>query len=91
MKLGSLNALCSTIDRGNVILCISNINNVDITPADLYEIVTIREPSLATITKPLFINTRGETVDPEFELSKKYTTVGYLTKPINLTVQSFLL
>jgi hypothetical protein len=25
-------------------------------------------------------------VDPEFELSKKYPTVGYLTKPVNFTV-----
>ena len=24
--------------------------------------------------------------NPEFELSKKYPTVGYLTKPVNLTV-----
>jgi hypothetical protein len=31
-------------------------------------------------------NARGGFVDPEFELSKKYPTVGYLTKPINLTV-----
>jgi hypothetical protein len=59
------------------------------TPLGIYSIpliVTIREPSVATITKPIFINTRGGTVDPEFELSKKYPTVGYLTKPINLTV-----
>jgi hypothetical protein len=25
-------------------------------------------------------------VDPEFELYKKYPTVGYLTKPVNFTV-----
>lgn len=59
------------------------------TPLGIYTIpliVTIREPSLATITKPISINTRGGIVDPEFELSKKYPTVGYLTKPINLTV-----
>ncbi len=59
------------------------------TPLGIYTIpliVTIREPSVATITKPISINTRGGTVDPEFELSKKYPTVGYLTKPINLTV-----
>ncbi len=49
-------------------------------------IVTIREPSVATITKPISINKRGGTVDPAFELSKKYPTVGYLTKPMNLTV-----
>jgi hypothetical protein len=59
------------------------------TPLGIYTIpliVTIREPSVATITKPISINTRGGTVDPEFELSKKYPTVGYLTKPINLTI-----
>ena len=47
--------------------------------------VTIREPSVATTTKPISINTRGG-VDAEFELSKKYPTVGYLTQPINLTL-----
>jgi hypothetical protein len=49
-------------------------------------IATIREPSLATITKPLSTNLTSGTVDPEFELSKKYPTVGYLTKPVNFTV-----
>jgi hypothetical protein len=49
-------------------------------------IVTIREPSLATITKPISTNTNSGILDPEFELSKKYPTVGYLTKPINFTV-----
>mgnify|MGYP003575594672 CR=1 FL=1 len=49
-------------------------------------IATIREPSLATITKPISTNTSNATVDPEFELSKKYPTVGYLTKPVNFTV-----
>jgi hypothetical protein len=59
------------------------------TPLGIYTIpfiVTIREPSLATATKPISINTRGGTVDPEFELSKQYPTVGYLTKPINMTI-----
>jgi hypothetical protein len=59
------------------------------TPLGIYTIpliVTIREPSIATITKPISVNTTGGTVDPEFELSKKYPTVGYLTKPVNLTV-----
>ena len=49
-------------------------------------IVTIREPSAATLTKPISINGREGKVDPEFELSKKYPTVGYLTRPLNLTV-----
>ena len=59
------------------------------TPLGIYTIpliVTIREPSAATLTKPISTNPRGGIVDPEFELSKKYPTVGYLTQPINLTV-----
>lgn len=42
--------------------------------------------SVATITIPISTNPRGGIVDPEFELSKKYPTVGHLTKPINLTI-----
>jgi hypothetical protein len=49
-------------------------------------IVTIREPSMATLTKPISINSARGTVDAEFELSKKYPTVGYLTKPVNFTI-----
>ena len=49
-------------------------------------IVTIREPSIATQTKPISVDSRGGTVDPEFELSKKYPTVGYLTRSVNFTV-----
>jgi hypothetical protein len=59
------------------------------TPLGIYSvplIVTIREPSVATLTKPISVNTKGGTVDPEFELSKKYPTDGYLTKPVNFTV-----
>ena len=59
------------------------------TPLGIYTIpliVTIREPSAATLTKPISINAREGKVDPEFELSKKYPTVGYLTRPLNLTV-----
>lgn len=59
------------------------------TPLGIYTIpliVTIREPSMATTTKPTFTAPIGGTVDPKFELSVKYPTVGYLTKPINLTV-----
>ena len=59
------------------------------TPLGIYTIpliVTIREPSMATTTKPTFITPLGGTLDPKFELAKKYPTVGYLTKPINLTV-----
>jgi hypothetical protein len=59
------------------------------TPLGIYTVplvVTIREPSTATTTKPTYISPRGGTVDPKFELSKKYPTVGYLTKPVNFTV-----
>ncbi|HZI71392.1 MAG TPA: hypothetical protein VFD60_09540 [Nitrososphaeraceae archaeon] len=59
------------------------------TPLGIYTIpliATIREPSAATITKPISINTRGGTVNPKFELSKKFPTVGYLTRPLSLTV-----
>lgn len=59
------------------------------TPIGIYSIpliVTIREPSEATITKPISTESLGGKVDPEFEISKEYPTVGYLTRPINLTV-----
>ena len=59
------------------------------TPLGIYTIpliATIREPSIATTTKPISITTTDGTVDPEFELSKKFPTVGYLTKPVDLTV-----
>jgi len=59
------------------------------TPLGIYTVpllATIREPSIATTTKPISINPRGGFVDPEFELSKKYPTVGYISKPISLTV-----
>jgi hypothetical protein len=49
--------------------------------------VTIREPSIATLTKPITINITHGAIVPEFELSKKYPVVGYLTKPINFTVR----
>ena len=59
------------------------------TPLGIYTIplvVTIREPSMATTTKPTYTAPQSGTVDPEFELSKKYPTVGFLTKPVNFTV-----
>ena len=59
------------------------------TPLGIYTvplIATIREPSIATLTKPISTNTTRGVVDPEFELSKQYPTVGYLTKPVNFTV-----
>lgn len=59
------------------------------TPLGIYSIpliVTIREPSEATLTKPISVNTSRRAVDPEIELSEKYPTVGSLTKLVNLTV-----
>lgn len=48
-------------------------------------IVKIREPSVATITKPISANLRGGMVD-RVQLSKKYPTVGSITLPVNLTI-----
>jgi hypothetical protein len=48
--------------------------------------VTIREPSVAALTKPISINTKAGQVDPNSVLSKRYPTVGYLTRPVNLTI-----
>jgi hypothetical protein len=59
------------------------------TPLGIYTIplvATIREPSIATTTKPTYTAPQSGTVDPEFELSKRYPTVGFLTKPVNFTV-----
>ena len=50
-------------------------------------IVEIREPSVATVTKPIFVNSIGGVVDPKFELSKKIINrAGFLTLPVNLTI-----
>jgi hypothetical protein len=40
-----------------------------------------------TLTKPITVNITHGAIVPEFELSKKYPVVGYLTKPINFTVR----
>lgn len=59
------------------------------TPLGIYSIpliVTIREPSEAVITKPISEKSLEGKVDPEFKIAKEYPTVGYLTKPINLTI-----
>ena len=59
------------------------------TPLGIYSIpmiVTVREPSVATLTKPITINEKGGIVDPEFELSKRFPTIGYITRPLNLTI-----
>ncbi len=59
------------------------------TPLGIYTIpliATIREPSIATVTKPISVNATRGAVDPKFELSKKFPTVGYLTKPVSFTI-----
>jgi hypothetical protein len=59
------------------------------TPLGIYTIpliVTIREPSAATLAKLISINTRGGMLNPEFALSKKYPTGGFLTRPLILTI-----
>ena len=48
--------------------------------------LTIREPSVAALTKPISINTKAGQVDPNSVISKNYPTVGYLTRPVNLTI-----
>ena len=48
------------------------------TPLGIYSVpllVTIREPSIATLTKPISTNITHGVIDPEFELSKKYPAV----------------
>ena len=37
-------------------------------------------------TSPKFNDTATGSVDPEFQVSKKYPTVGYITNPANLTI-----
>jgi hypothetical protein len=59
------------------------------TPIGIYTIplnVTIREPSVAALTKPISINTKAGQVDPNSVMSRSYSAVGYLTKPVNLTI-----
>jgi hypothetical protein len=49
-------------------------------------IASIMIQTTATSTKPIFNNTVSGFVDPEFELSKKYPTTGYITRQANLTI-----
>ena len=89
-------AIASGFNSSEIIVNVERIQpplfKIDIpkeTPLGIYSIpliVTIREPSEAVITKPINVDSSGGKVDPEVEISKKYPTVGYLTKPINLTV-----
>ncbi len=58
------------------------------TPEGIYTIhliTSILEPSIATLSKPIFYNKASGFIDPEFLISKKYSSIGYITSPTNLT------
>jgi len=58
------------------------------TPVGIYTVpftTSIMVQTMATSTKPIFDSTVSGFVDPEFKLSKRYPTVGYITNPGNLT------
>jgi hypothetical protein len=58
------------------------------TPIGIYTIplnVTIREPSIAALTKPISIDTKSGQ-DPKSAITKRYPIVGYITRPVNLTI-----
>jgi hypothetical protein len=38
------------------------------------------------LTKPIFNNKVSGILDPEFLVSKKYPSIGYITSPTNLTI-----
>ena len=75
----------SLFGNGSLVL-LEIFDGIVVVAASKFLIVTIREPSIATQTKPIPTNTTRGVVDPKFELSKKFPTVGYLTKPVNFTV-----
>jgi hypothetical protein len=59
------------------------------TPIGIYTIplnVTTREPSIAVLTKPISIDTKSGRIDPHSIMSKRYPTVDYMTRPVNLTI-----
>jgi hypothetical protein len=65
---------------------------VDVSPQTSVGIYTlpftasIMVQTTATSTKPIFDSTVSGFIDPEFKLSKRYPTVGYITNPGNLTI-----
>ena len=59
------------------------------TPIGIYTIplnVTIRQPSVAVLTKPISINTKSGQMDLNSIISKRYPTVGYISRTVNLTI-----
>ena len=49
-------------------------------------VTSILIQSSVTSTKPIFNDTVSGFVSPEFQVSKKYPTIGYITSPANLTI-----
>jgi hypothetical protein len=60
------------------------------TPVGIYTVpftASLLITTMVTSTKPIFNNTVSGFVDPEFLVSKKYPTTGYITSPeMNLTI-----
>jgi hypothetical protein len=60
------------------------------TPVGIYTVPftsSVLIQTTATSTKPIFNHTVSGFVDPEFLVSKKYPTIGYITSPwMNLTI-----
>jgi hypothetical protein len=60
------------------------------TPVGIYTVpfaASVLIDTEVTSTKPIFTNTTSGFVDPEFLISKKYPTTGYITNPeMNLTI-----
>jgi hypothetical protein len=64
---------------------------VEVSPQSLVGVYTV--PFVASMliqttssTSPMFNDTVTGFVDPEFQVSKKYPTIGYITSPANLTI-----
>jgi hypothetical protein len=60
------------------------------TPVGIYTVpftASVLIQTTVTSTKPIFNHTVSGFVDPEFQSSKKYPTIGYITNPLmNLTI-----
>lgn len=59
------------------------------TPIGTYTInflTSITEPSSTGRVKPIFNNKISGIIDPEFQTSKRYPVLGYVTSPTNLTI-----
>lgn len=58
------------------------------TPVGIYDIPVLASMLIQTTSSklPMFNDTVTETADPEFQISKKYPTIGYITSKANLTI-----